>query len=358
MEASSVQALTPTAEGDVVVHRFEFRGTATEYFKIWIVNIALSIVTLGIYSAWAKVRARRYFYGNTFLNGSAFDYHANPVAILKGRAIFGVFAVLYSMGGIYPPMRAVILVIAAAFPWLMVRGSVFNMSNTSYRGVRFGFAKDYKGAYKAYGTAALYWIFSLGVLAGVAMFKHEEFRATRSRFGKTPFTFAGDRWAYWRIYLQAMGLGLMGLVGFVVFIVGLVWVTGAERGAKDSVLHLIIGGVVLLWFYTMMAYILTYIRANTMNYVFAHTKLEGVRIQSKYSAWDLFLIYVGNFFACALTLGLAYPWARIELAKYRASTTAVIASPQAFDTFVQGSAAGGGSLGDQALDFWDIDLGF
>ena len=29
---------------------FEFNGNASEYFKIWIVNVALSIMTLGIYS--------------------------------------------------------------------------------------------------------------------------------------------------------------------------------------------------------------------------------------------------------------------------------------------------------------------
>ena len=40
----------------------EFTGNAGEYFKIWIVNIALTVVTLGVYSAWAKVRKLRYFY--------------------------------------------------------------------------------------------------------------------------------------------------------------------------------------------------------------------------------------------------------------------------------------------------------
>ena len=30
---------------------FQFEGSATEYFKIWIVNVLLTIVTLGIYSA-------------------------------------------------------------------------------------------------------------------------------------------------------------------------------------------------------------------------------------------------------------------------------------------------------------------
>ena len=43
----------------------EFSGDGGEYFRIWIVNLALSVVTLGIYSAWAKVRRLRYFYGST-----------------------------------------------------------------------------------------------------------------------------------------------------------------------------------------------------------------------------------------------------------------------------------------------------
>ncbi|MED5348372.1 MAG: DUF898 family protein, partial [Pseudomonadota bacterium] len=43
--------------------RFQFHGEGGEFFRIWIVNLVLSIVTLGIYSAWAKVRTKRYFYG-------------------------------------------------------------------------------------------------------------------------------------------------------------------------------------------------------------------------------------------------------------------------------------------------------
>ena len=65
--------------------RLRFTGTGQEYFGIWIVNLLLTIVTLGIYSAWAKVRKLQYFYRNTQLDGSAFEYHGNPVPILKGR---------------------------------------------------------------------------------------------------------------------------------------------------------------------------------------------------------------------------------------------------------------------------------
>jgi len=66
---------------------FEFFGKGLEFFRIWIVNILLTVVTLGIYSAWAKVRTQRYLYGNTRLDGASFEYLAEPLQILQGRLI-------------------------------------------------------------------------------------------------------------------------------------------------------------------------------------------------------------------------------------------------------------------------------
>ena len=75
-----------------------FQGKASEYFGIWIVNLLLSLVTLGVYSAWAKVRRKKYFYNNTLIDNVAFDYHANPIAILKGRIIAFILFALYVYG--------------------------------------------------------------------------------------------------------------------------------------------------------------------------------------------------------------------------------------------------------------------
>ena len=76
-----------------------FSATGSEYFRIWIVNLLLSIVTLGIYSAWAKVRRNRYFYSSTHLAGSSFEYHGNPIAILKGRIVAAVVVGAYALAG-------------------------------------------------------------------------------------------------------------------------------------------------------------------------------------------------------------------------------------------------------------------
>ena len=59
------ESSAPTSSNKRHYHPFTFHGNALEFFKIWIVNVLLTVVTLGIYSAGAKVRTMRYFYGHT-----------------------------------------------------------------------------------------------------------------------------------------------------------------------------------------------------------------------------------------------------------------------------------------------------
>lgn len=68
-------------------YNFRFHGSATEYFGIWMVNLMLTIITLTLYSPWAKARRIRYFYGNTQLLKHRFDFIAMPSRILLGRLL-------------------------------------------------------------------------------------------------------------------------------------------------------------------------------------------------------------------------------------------------------------------------------
>src|SRR5882762_5259305 len=101
----------------------EFTADTGEYFRIWIVNLALTIVTLGVYSAWAKVRKRRYFYGHTRIDGEGFEYRANPITILKGRLIAAaLFALFYGVGQFAPLYQLLLWIpLAVVGPWLVVR---------------------------------------------------------------------------------------------------------------------------------------------------------------------------------------------------------------------------------------------
>ena len=121
-----------------------FTGMAGEYFRIWIVNLCLSVLTLGIYSAWAKVRRKRYFYGNTLLERRLrSSTSGNPVAISRAAlivfAIFGAYALLKEVHFLFA--IALFAAIAAALPWVIQRALQFNARNSTHRNVRFGFKR-------------------------------------------------------------------------------------------------------------------------------------------------------------------------------------------------------------------------
>ena len=75
MDKAALDVAVPGAQTRYPV---EYTATAGEYFRIWIVNLALTIVTIGIYSAWAKVRKRRYFYAHTHIDGATVS-NADPI---------------------------------------------------------------------------------------------------------------------------------------------------------------------------------------------------------------------------------------------------------------------------------------
>ncbi|PSU50443.1 DUF898 domain-containing protein, partial [Photobacterium aphoticum] len=133
-------------------NQIRFYGRGGEFFGIWIVNILLSVVTLGIYSAWAKVRTKKYFYGNTELGADRFDYHGQPLQILKGRivAIICVWVWVLSSNTLPLLSGVLLLLFIALMPWLIVSNTRFDARMTSYRNVRFNFVGTLGGAYMVF----------------------------------------------------------------------------------------------------------------------------------------------------------------------------------------------------------------
>lgn len=115
-------------------HEFSFSGKASEYFGIWIVNLLLSIVTVGIYTAWAKVRRLRYFYGNTWLDGHNFEYHAKPKQILIGWIIVVVVLAGFNLLAEFFPTYAAYALIPyfLILPWLINKALSFNARESPF----------------------------------------------------------------------------------------------------------------------------------------------------------------------------------------------------------------------------------
>ena len=114
---------------------FSYTGVTSEYFRIWIVSLCLTVLTLGIYSAWAKVRKRRYLYRSTHLADGSFDYHADPVVILKGRLIAVAALLCYVAAGYFAPgVDALIMLVIVVTAWRLAgpRIAIFTSAALAY----------------------------------------------------------------------------------------------------------------------------------------------------------------------------------------------------------------------------------
>jgi uncharacterized membrane protein YjgN (DUF898 family) len=182
---------------------FRFTGTGGEYFRIWIVNVMLSVVTLGIYSAWAKVRRLQYFYRHTRISGASFDYHGKPLALLKGRILAScLFGGYYAASAISPAAGVVAFaMLAALLPWLLARSLRFRLYNSSYRGLRFHFHGSTAEAYRVFLAMPALAIVSLFTLAPFAHHRLKRFQHSNAAYGQTRFAFDAAVGAFYKSYL-------------------------------------------------------------------------------------------------------------------------------------------------------------
>ena len=328
-------------------HPVEFTARAGEYFRIWIVNLALSIVTLGIYSAWAKVRKRRYFCGHTHIAGEAFEYRARPLAILKGRLIaFGLLALFYGVGYAAPLWQWLVWIpLLVVAPWLLVRSIAFNAYNTAHRGLRFRFSGTYGECARIAAGYGLLVLVTLGLAYPYLKRRLVRFLAERHAYGTTPFALdAGFGKPFIHAYAVAYGLGVLG--GLLLFF-GL---TLAGRGQALAMVPLVVLG-----FYGVLFVLFAYVRARTANALWNHLAIGPVRFECALRARDLVALYLGNILAIALTLGLATPWAAVRTMRYRASRMTAIADAP-LDQFAQAESARVSVAGEEVAEMFDIDI--
>jgi uncharacterized membrane protein YjgN (DUF898 family) len=356
-EATGVVSSLP-GEAVTRYEPFAFTGTGSEYFRIWIVNLMLSVVTLGIYSAWAKVRRLQYFYRHTRISNASFDYHGKPLAILKGRLLASVlFGSYYAASAISPTVGFVAFaMLAAVLPWLLARSLRFRLYNSSYRGLRFHFHGTTAEAYRVFLAMPVLAVVSLFTLVPVAHHRLKRFQHANAAYGQTRFAFDAPVRAFYKSYLiTGTCLLLLTLVMLLLLGVFVAAGSGAEDELDLSGQSLLLGLVLVMYafgatvFWSLMT---TLIR----NLVWRHTSLGPHRFISTLEVHKLLGILVTNTLGIVFTLGLFKPYAEIRLAKYVIGELSLVSSGT-LDEFVAGSQPETTALGEEAAELLDVDLG-
>jgi len=326
---------------------FLFKGSGGEYFKIWIVNVLLSILTLGIYSAWAKVRRKQYFYSNTQVTGAAFRYLADPVKIFKGRIIVFVFFVAYSIIGEFFPPASALFGISVIFllPWLVVRSLAFNARNSSLRNIQFNFIGTYGQAAKAYILFPFLGALTLGILSPYAYFRQKKFIVENSTYGTTQFRFKATAKDYYYLILRFFFpmIILTALVGAVAYLLSLL------AAAALSYLPFIFA--MLLYIYT-----LAYFSVKSSNLLYNSSELSDHCFAADMIVKDYAIIIFTNTLATVFTLGLFYPFAQVRAMKYKIEKLSLLPSGD-LDQFVATEKKETNALGEELSDFMDFDFG-
>jgi len=336
------------------VVRPEFTGGAGEYFRIWIVNLFFSLVTLGIYSAWAKVRKKKYFYGCTRFDGETFDYFGRPKAIFRGRVVAFLAFVVYALGGeLYPNSRYAFWVVAIVLlPWLVVRALTFNARNSAHRGLRFHFSGTPKQAAGVYIGSFVLAIATAGLAYPLFIKRQKEFVVASHAFGLTELRCELSGWAFFWIYVRAS------LIVLAVAVPSMVALTFAVRGLSHipESLSWIVFVLPTLGIYAGYAVAYAYIQARTTNLLWNGTSGRGFRFSSSLSAKRLIGIYVGNIVAVACTGGLLIPWAVVRTLKYRLESFAMTVTHEVVHQ-ANPAFARVGATGQELGDFFNLDIG-
>jgi uncharacterized membrane protein YjgN (DUF898 family) len=367
---------------------FEFTGSGGEYFRIWIVNLLLTIVTFGVYSAWAKVRRLQYFHRNTRLAGAVFDYRGNPKAILRGRALALVMLVGFKIASAVsmPAAVVILLLMGAILPWLLARAIRFKLRCTSYRGIAFDFSGSVAQAYRTLimfpivlgVTGFFLWsvltsfarqpsvsvllisgLLPLLMLAGMIPLAHyllKRFQHDNASFGQTPFFFYARMPQFYKMYACAFGLLLLGGIPAGIF----AKLTG---NALHALQNTAFGWLVALLYSVVSAYafylfVRPYLESRLQNVVWNQTELGEHRFASNARARHLLWIHASNLLLLTLSCGLYKPFAAVRLARYRINAMTLVAAG-ALGGMLAGAAISddSGALGQESGDLFNLDIG-
>ena len=333
---------------------FEFKGRAGEWFGIWIVNLLLSVMTFGIYSAWAKVRTHKYFYQNTFVAGRNFNYHATGMQIFIGRLIVIAAFIAYSVLSLIPILGIVLpLAFLALAPILIQRSLRFKARVSSWSNVRFDFVGSMKGAYLVYLLYPFLTFISLFLLAPVADRAVKGYTIGNLKLGGHHLEMNAPLAPFYK----AFGVVILWVLGTS----ALIWVavtpdiSTLESEDPTAIAQFI--GAFYLWFFVAIIPSSLIYDALVRNVVFNNLSMDGGhQFASNVRPIQLVWIAVSNAIVTVISLGLMLPWAHVRMHRYLAEHTH-FAPGGPLDDFISDVEENRSAIADAYTDLDSVDIG-
>ncbi|MDZ7866099.1 YjgN family protein [Acidovorax sp.] len=401
---------------EIGAHPLEFTGSGGEYFRVWIVNVLLTILTLGFYTPWARRRTAQYFYGHTLVAGSPLEFTAQQRRMVMGFVMLVMITIAYNIAvntGQDTAVSLFLLAGALLAPFIWGSAMRFRLGSTRWRGLRLQFTASWREVYVAswpvfaialvwigvfFGiqylapesagalqelaaddsgeadlptmTAAIWGLLVLGLLLSVLCFIRLEYNYKSLLVLRAQ---VGDESGRWKpVYLDFIKVWAATVAVFLLFVVGisagLAVLAGGSfalfAGLKDKWGALIlvvfavafIAGVFLLFLASAPAR--AYREARMFQLMWDNIGLSQVaRFKCQLRTGRYVLLRIKNLFLTLLTLGLYRPFARVS--EYRMKVESVTlhvkgSVDQVTGAMVRQQQQGG--IGDALADAAGLDL--
>jgi len=367
----------------------QFTANGAEYARLWQVNLLLTLLTLGLYRPFAKVRKLQYLYAHTWFDGHSLAFHGNPWRMLGGYLVMLTLFTLYSASTYAKPMvyLAAAVLLALLWPALWRSGLRYRLGHTSWRGLRFGFTGSVAGAYRAmlpwvlppvlYGVSVVHfapntllgelpklptWVWVLNAV--VAFGSIPLGLAWVKRYQNNGYRFAGQAAklemkdaSFFRLGTQVFFLSILALLMALAVIAVVKLVSGAWLSDLEQRFLFFV-----LWWVAIYLVVLVggaaQFAAGTQNIVWNATHSEDVRFRSFLDAPGYAALQLKNWSLVALTLGLYRPFALISAQRMRLEAIRIeLADEPAQWTRTPGMGRTG-TQGEMSGDFFGLDLGW
>ena len=375
----------------------EFTASGSEYFRIWIVNLLLTLVTLGLYFPWAKVRRLRYIYSNTLIDSYPLHFHGDPRQMFKGFLLVVVGFILYSVAGRFSPIAALgaFIIVALLWPALARLSMRFRMRNTSWRGLRFAFAGSTGAAYAAWmpvfipgagflilsllgpelldpdptryagkaiqvALAALF--FCSLVFFPWALFRLKAYQHQNYCYGRETSVFTAKVKDYYWISVKSLAVILLAFMAVVIVIfIGVFGLQGFQKNFSELAgnptavfVFFFIGLITWTFFFSLLQ---PYFVTRFQNLIWNKTHTQCVKFSSALALWPMFKLTLKNWVFIVVTLGLYWPFAHVAMTRLRLEAVALQFNEDPALWTAAALQASGTAIGELSNDFLDFDIG-
>lgn len=328
----------------------KFSGKSGEYFKLWFVNMFLSIITLGIYSAWAKVRNTQYMYGHTNVDDNSFRFLATPMQILKGRIVAVIIFILYMVLSQINPAIGLVMALGflVAMPWLIIQGLKFTMRMTAYRNVRFSFEGTYGGVIVHFLLLPILGTITLYLAMPWVVQQIQQYINNNLTYGGKHFEQKSSAGQYYIAALFSLGVALIG--GAVIAAFGGTAIASAQAGPSIA---LVVVGIAA---FALFGIVNAVYQSIIYNHLMKTLEIEEVvSFDANMKTLPFAGLVLSNILLLVITLGLAIPVVKIRTARYIASVTEVTIKP-GIDDLINTIEGSDSAFGEEAAGLFDTDL--